>query len=162
MLMNMFKQKKQNYSDRDIVAPGTGRLFPVTQVSDEVFSKELMGQTIAFALDDPYVVAPANGTLEVLFPTGHAFAVRMKDGTGILVHIGVDTVNLNGKEFQVLVKQGTAICAGERIVKVDWDMIRKSGYDASTMLVVTENPGTEKLHFIAEGIVNAGEIINRQ
>lgn len=108
------------------------------EINDPMFAEEMMGQTIGFILSDGEVVAPATGRLEVLFPTGHAFALRMNDGTRLLIHIGIDTVNLKGKGFKVLKKQGDRVKAGEIVVKVDLDTVKQAGYDAITMLIVTE------------------------
>lgn len=108
------------------------------EINDPMFAEEMMGQTIGFILSDGEVVAPAIGRLEVLFPTGHAFALRMNDGTRLLIHIGIDTVNLKGKGFKVLKKQGDRVKAGEIVVKVDLDTVKQAGYDATTMLIVTE------------------------
>lgn len=93
-------------ADDAIIALGNGELIDVTTVSDAMFAEQVMGKTAAFKLTDKTVVSPVNGTVEVAFETGHAFAVRMKDGTGILVHIGIDTVSLNGKGFKMLAKVG--------------------------------------------------------
>lgn len=108
------------------------------EINDPMFAEEMMGQTIGFILSDGEVVAPATRRLEVLFPTGHAFALRMNDGTRLLIHIGIDTVNLKGKGFKVLKKQGDRVKAGEIVVKVDLDTVKQAGYDATTMLIVTE------------------------
>ena len=106
------------------------------EINDPMFAEEMMGQTIGFILSDGEVVAPATGRLEVLFTTGHAFALRMNDGTGLLVHIGIYTVNLKGKGFKVLKKQGERVKAGEAVVKVDLDTVKQAGYDTTTMLIV--------------------------
>jgi len=108
------------------------------------------------------IVAPANGDLEMVFETGHAFAVRMKDGTGLLVHIGVDTVNMKGQGFTVLKKQGDAVKAGEPIVKVDLKAVEAAGYSTQTMIVVTEPADESKpVSYIAFGPVRAGQVITK-
>lgn len=160
---SLFKQKEvQNFSDVDIVSLANAKMVAPTDINDPMFSEEMMGQTIGFILSDGEIVSPANGKLEALFPTGHAFAVRMKDGTGILVHIGINTVNLNGKGFKVLKKQGDEVKAGDTVVKVDLDTIKESGYDSMTVLIVTE-PATEgeKVNFIDFGDVKKGQVIRK-
>ena len=121
-----------------IVSLGKGELVDVTTVSDPMFAEQMMGKTIAFKLTDGTVCSPANGKVEVAFPTGHAFAIRMEDGTGLLVHIGVDTVSLDGKGFNMLVKVGDTVKAGQPCVKVDWSIVEKAELDTSTMLIITE------------------------
>lgn len=160
-LFNIFKKDNNlNIKETDIVSLGNGKMISPKEINDPMFAEEMMGQTIGFILSDGEVVAPATGTLEVLFPTGHAFALRMNDGTGLLVHIGIDTVNLKGKGFKVLKKQGDRVRAGETVVKVDLDTVKQAGYDATTMLIVTEpiHEG-EKINFINFGDVKKSQII---
>ncbi|MBN2920947.1 MAG: PTS glucose transporter subunit IIA [Lactobacillus sp.] len=160
-LFNIFKKDNNlNVKETDIVSLGNGKMISPKEINDPMFAEEMMGQTIGFILSDGEVVAPATGKLEVLFPTGHAFALRMNDGTGLLVHIGIDTVNLKGKGFKVLKKQGDRVRAGEAVVKVDLDTVKQAGYDATTMLIVTEpiHEG-EKINFIDFGDVKKSQII---
>ena len=160
-LFNIFKKDNNlNIKETDIVSLGNGKMIFPKEINDPMFAEEMMGQTIGFILSDGEVVAPATGKLEVLFPTGHAFALRMNDGTGLLVHIGIDTVNLKGKGFKVLKKQGDRVRAGEAVVKVDLDTVKQAGYDATTMLIVTEpiHEG-EKINFIDFGDVKKSQII---
>ena len=160
-LFNIFKKDNNlNIKETDIVSLGNGKMISPKEINDPMFAEEMMGQTIGFILSDGEVVAPATGELEVLFPTGHAFALRMNDGTGLLVHIGIDTVNLKGKGFKVLKKQGDRVRAGEAVVKVDLDTVKQAGYDATTMRIVTEpiHEG-EKINFIDFGDVKKSQII---
>lgn len=160
-LFNIFKKDNNpNVKETDIVSLENGKMISPKEINDPMFAEEMMGQTIGFILSDGEVVAPATGKLEVLFPTGHAFALRMNDGTGLLVHIGIDTVNLKGKGFKVLKKQGDRVRAGEAVVKVDLDTVKQAGYDATTMLIVTEpiHEG-EKINFIDFGDVKKSQII---
>ena len=125
-------------ADSDIVAVADGKFIGPKDMADPMFAEEAMGQTVAVEPVNGTIVSPANGVLESVFETGHAFTVRMKDGTGLLVHIGVDTVNLKGKGFAVLKKQGDAVKAGEPVVKADLSVIKAAGYSAQTMIVIAE------------------------
>lgn len=159
---NLLKKKEQNeYSDTDVVALANGIFCPPQEISDPVFSEEIMGQTVAFKLEDGMIVAPANGTIEMIYPTGHAFSLKMKDGTGILIHIGVDTVNMDGKGFKTLVSEGAIVKAGQPIVKVDLDTVRDAGYDSITMLIIAEPVKEKKLQFVAYGNVRQGQVISQ-
>ena len=161
-LFNRIKKENMKFKDTDIVSLGNGKMISPKEINDPLFSQEMMGQTIGFILSDGEVVAPANGKLEVLFPTGHAFALRMNDGTGILVHIGIDTVNLKGKGFRVLKKQGDKVRAGETVVKVDLDTVKQAGFDATTMLIITEPiKKDKKIDFIDFGDIRKSQIIAR-
>lgn len=162
--MGLFaRMKKQEPAHNDgIVAVVNGEMVAPETISDLTFAKELMGQTIGFVPTDGTIVSPCDGVVEVLFPTKHAFALRGKNGIGILVHIGIDTVNLNGEGFTALVSQGAKVCAGDPIVEVDLDKLRSAQLDPTTMLVITEpvRPGA-KLAFIDYGVVKRGQIITR-
>lgn len=154
------KQDTPKYKNTDIVAVVNGEMIPPSQISDSVFAEEVMGKTVGFLPSDGNIVSPVNGKVEVMFPTGHAFAVRMADGTGIMVHIGVDTVELNGKGFKTLVKQDATVSAGQKIVEVDLDAVKAAGLDTVTMLIITE-PVKEQYDYIDYGSVTQGQIINK-
>ena len=148
-------------ADDAIIALGNGELIDVTTVSDAMFAEQVMGKTAAFKLTDKTVVSPVNGTVEVAFETGHAFAVRMKDGTGILVHIGIDTVSLNGKGFKMLAKVGQEVKAGQPMVEVNWNTVNNAGLDASTMLIITEPVEGKDYNFIDPQTVSDYQQINK-
>lgn len=147
------------HADNEIVAVVNGELIPASQIKDEAFATELMGQTVAVEPTDGLVASPANGTIEMIFDTGHAFAVRMKDGTGILIHIGIDTVSMKGQGFKVLKKQGDLVKAGEPVIRADLAEIKKAGYSAQTMIVITEAVDDKKLEFTNFGKVTCGQTI---
>ena len=147
-----------NVSDDAIVALADGELIDIKTVPDPVFSEEMMGKSTAFkyAGDKVILCAPANGTLGVLFPTGHAYGIVTNEGLELLVHCGVDTVNANGDGFKVLgKKQGDTVKAGDPIVEVDLKKLRAT-YDMSTMLIVTNANGRE-IEFIEPGQVARGQ-----
>jgi glucose-specific phosphotransferase system IIA component len=157
---NLFRKKEEKvYEDSAVVAPVTGSVVKTADIPDPVFAQEMLGKTYAINPFGNKVVAPANGTLEVMFPTGHAFAVRMADGSGILVHIGIDTVNLKGKGFKALAKQGETVKAGQPIVQIDPELIKELGYNPITMLIVTENPTEREFVFSDATSVQEGDII---
>ncbi len=147
--------------DDVIVAAVNGTLIGPADIKDEMFSQQTMGQTIAIEPSDGTIASPVNGTIEMIFPTGHAFGLRMKDGTGLLVHIGVDTVNLKGQGFTVLKKQGDAVKAGEPVVRVDLEAIKGAGYSPQTIIVITEPVNEDELvSFIEFGqSVTRGDVI---
>lgn len=160
-LFSKFKKEEKVYNDTDIIALADAKIVPTAEIKDAVFAQEMLGQTIAFHLYNDVIVAPCNGTLEVMFPTGHAFAIRRTDGMGILVHIGIDTVKLKGKYFKTFAKQGDQVKAGQKLVKVDREMVKEAGFDVTTMLIITEpaNEG-ERVNFTCQGTVEKGQILN--
>lgn len=156
-LFSKFKKEEIEYSDTDIVAIADATLVPVNEIQDSVFSKELLGQTIAFELNDNTIVSPCNGVLEMMYPTGHAFAVRRKDGMGILVHVGINTVNLKGQGFKLYAKQGEKVKAGQKLLQIKREKIKEAGYDLTTMLIISEPINKDdKVEF---SCINTGSII---
>ena len=154
-----FRKKREEKESKEIVSPLNGKLFPIETVQDDVFAQQMMGQTIALEplKGKDTLLSPADGVLEVMYPTGHAYAVKMKNGMGLLIHIGIDTVELNGEGFTVLAKQGEKIKMGQPIVDVDFDTLKAKGFDVSVMLIVTQNPGGEPIAFKQNMTVNAME-----
>lgn len=140
-MLNFFKKT----NDNKIYAPVKGKCIDISNVNDEVFSKKMMGDGVAIIPIDNIIKAPADGKLTMLFDTGHAIGMKMDNGLEILIHIGIDTVNENGKGFEVLKKTGEYFKHGEPIVKIDLDYL-KSKYDMSTMVVVTNKEKVLKLN----------------
>lgn len=132
-----FNRKNIEYNNNEIIAPVTGKIIPNEQLNDAMFKEEMMGQTLAIrpSLDYLTIVAPCNGTLEVMFPTGHAFAIRLENGMGILVHVGINTVNLKGKGFKVLAHKDDTVKAGQPLLKVDFDYLKEQGCDYEVMMI---------------------------
>lgn len=147
--MVLFKRKQENFSDDEVLAVVDGNIVATETVSDPVFAQEMMGKTLVIEpeLKVQKVVSPVNGKVEVLYPSGHAFAIRMKDQTSILVHIGVDTARLGGKGFTPLTKQGANVHAGQPLLKVDFPLLKKSGYAVSVMTILVENPESRSISF---------------
>ena len=149
-------------ADDALVAFADGTLIGPDKMKDPMFAEGAMGQTIAIEPTSGTILSPANGTLEMIFETGHAFAVRMKDGTGLLVHIGVDTVNMKGEGFTPLKKQGEEVRAGEPVIRVNLKAVEAAGYSTQTMLVVTEPVNEDvPVSYIDFGPVSAGQIITK-
>ena len=165
-LFDVFKKKEEafeelNAADTDIVAPADGRLIDVSTVSDAMFAQKMLGESVAFTYegDKVTVCSPANGTLSDLFPTGHAFGMTMKDGTELLVHIGIDTVNAKGDGFRLMKKkQGDPVKAGDPIVEADLRKLSKK-YEMPVMLIVT-NSTEHPVSFAEPCDVTRGEKIN--
>lgn len=152
--------KPINVDDKTIVAMADGEIIDVKTLSDQMFADEIMGKTIAFKYHDDKVTlcSPANGTLSVLYPTGHAFGVTTNNGVSLLIHCGIDTVNARGEGFRLLKKkQGDNINAGEPIVEVDIKKL-SNDYDMSTMLIVTD-ANEKDLEFLNIQNVKRGETL---
>ena len=150
------------HADTELVAVVDGTQVPLASVSDETFASGMLGGGVAFEPEGDTVVSPCNGTISAIFPTGHAFGVTRPDGVECLVHIGINTVELNGKGFEVQkgATMGASVKAGQPIVKVDFDAVRKAGYDPVTMLIVTDTAGKD-ISFLPDGARTAGETIEQ-
>lgn len=121
-------------------SPLAGRVVPLNEVKDQVFSSGAMGKGIAIDPANGTLVAPADGTITTLFPTGHAIGLTTTDAVEILMHIGMDTVELEGKGFEIFVKQEDQVKKGDLLVKFDLSLIKEAGYSTVTPIVVTNTP----------------------
>ncbi len=120
----------------EIGAPVKGELIPISQVSDSTFAEEMLGKGVAVIPQEGKFYAPANGTLESLFPTGHAYSVSTEDGAEILVHIGFETVKLKGEHFTIHAEQGQKVKKGDLLVEVDLEAVKAAGYDVTTPMII--------------------------
>ena len=106
-------------------------------VSDPVFSKRMLGDGVAVEPSNSRIFSPVDGKIIMFFETKHAVGIRAEDGAELLLHIGIDTVELNGKPFKERVKIGDSVSRGDLLLEVDFPMIKKSGYDTTVMLIAT-------------------------
>lgn len=136
------KSEKKNDIDlkvkKEIIAsPLTGKVIPLSEVEDEAFSGELLGKGVGLKPADGKVYAPCNGTLTTLFPTKHALGITSDNGAEILIHLGLDTVKLNGEHFTAHASQGDKVKKGQLLVTVDLDAVAKAGFSMVTPVIIT-------------------------
>ncbi|WP_309501256.1 beta-glucoside-specific PTS transporter subunit IIABC [Lactobacillus paragasseri] len=143
----------------ELVSPLAGELLPLSEVKDEVFSSGAMGEGVAVEPSEGVLHAPADGKVVMTFPTGHAIGMKTSDGAEILMHIGMDTVNLQGHGFETLVAKGDEVKAGDELVKFDIDAIHAKGYVVMTPIVVTNSKDYEKITVVSQGNVKVGQEI---
>ncbi|WP_434578598.1 beta-glucoside-specific PTS transporter subunit IIABC [Thermoanaerobacterium thermosaccharolyticum] len=122
-----------------VVSPLKGEVKALSEIKDEAFSKGVLGKGVAIEPTEGRLVAPVDGTITTLFPTGHALGITSDKGTEILIHIGMDTVQLEGKYFHAKVKQGDNVKAGQVLIEFDIDAIKKEGYSLTTPIVITNS-----------------------
>jgi len=121
----------------EVGSPMSGETVALTTVNDKVFASEALGKGVAIVPTDGKVYAPFAGTVVTAFPTGHAFGIKSDSGVEVLIHLGIDTVQLNGKGFTTAVAQGDKVAAGDLLGAVDLDAVKAAGYDVTTMVVIT-------------------------
>ena len=126
-------------SKDEIVAPCDGTVKPLSEVNDDVFSQEIMGKGIAIEPSTGNLYAPCDGTITVCFPTGHAIGLKSKNGTEILMHVGIDTVNLQGKYFSPQIQVNEEVKKGQLLLTFDLDKIKEEGYDTTTPIIITNS-----------------------
>ncbi|KAA6215662.1 glucose PTS transporter subunit IIA [Streptomyces filamentosus] len=120
-----------------LAAPVAGRVVDLDEVGDPVFASRALGEGVGIEPADGHVVAPVDGELAVVAETGHAFGIRTADGVEVLIHVGIDTVQMNGEGFDVRVRAGERVRAGDLLVEVDLDTVRAAEHPAVTLMTVT-------------------------
>lgn len=135
-MLNIFKKKVREVN---LVAPVSGQVVALSEVPDKVFASGMMGKGLAFNYDTDTVVAPCDGKITMIPNTLHAFGLVAENGAEILIHIGLDTVNLKGEGFKKLVEVGSKVKAGDPVIKFNRDLITSKGYNLITMLLVTNS-----------------------
>lgn len=129
-----------------IVAPVTGNVIPVNQVKDEAFASEAMGKGVGIQPENGKVYAPFDGSVDAVFPTGHLVGMSDVNGTQILIHIGIDTVKLEGRGFDLKVAQGDKVKKGDLLVEFDKNLLEKEGYDSTVMFIVSDPSKNVNVH----------------
>lgn len=120
-----------------LVSPLAGQVKPLSQATDPVFSSGVMGQGVVIEPSQGELVSPVNGTVTVLFPTKHAVGIVSEEGVEMLMHIGMDTVSLDGKGFKAHVEQGDKVVVGQQLISFDMDVIKKAGLVTETPVIIT-------------------------
>lgn len=123
-----------------ILSPMEGRVVNLSEVNDPTFSQEILGKGVAIIPEKGRVVAPADGILTVMFETRHAVSLTTQKGAEIIIHVGLDTVNLKGDHYTAYKKQGDRVKAGELLLEFDMEAIKEAGYDVITPIIVCNTP----------------------
>ena len=121
----------------EVVSPLAGQVKPLSQATDPVFSSGVMGQGVVIEPSQGELVSPVNGTVTVLFPTKHAVGIVSEEGVEMLMHIGMDTVSLDGKGFEAHVEQGDKVVVGQQLISFDMDVIKEAGLVTETPVIIT-------------------------
>ena len=119
-----------------IFAPVAGEALPLSKVSDPTFGDEILGKGVAIQPSEGKVFAPCNATVDMMFETGHAVSLVADCGAEILIHVGLDTVNLKGEHYHVVARNGDKVKKGDLLLEFDMDAIQAAGYDIITPVVI--------------------------
>lgn len=145
-------------SQEDVFAPIQGEVEPLSAVKDEAFASGSLGEGAAIVPSEGKVYAPFDGKVEMLFSTKHALGLTSEHGVELMIHVGIDTVNLNGQYFDAHVKTGDTIRKGDLLLSFDREAIRKAGYDITVPIVVT-NASDHKVKVQNTGSANHNTVM---
>lgn len=146
------KRLNSTFTKTEIGVPVKGRAVALEQVNDKAFSTSALGKGIAIQPEENMIHSPVEGEVVSLFPTNHAIGIKTSYGIEVLIHIGIDTVELEGKYFEAFIKQGDHIRLGDPLIRADFEQIAKEGYDTTVIMVITNTadyldvlPSTESI-----------------
>lgn len=145
--------------DEALLAPVSGKVIPLSEVRDEAFAGGILGQGAAVIPENGEICAPCDGVISVMYPTGHAVGIKSDIGAEILIHVGMDTVTLNGSCFDVQVKAGDHVKAGQLLVRANIEGIKKEGLDITTPVIVANTADYMQIKMAAEKSVKRGEVL---
>lgn len=140
-----------------IAAPVSGTVVPLEQVPDPTFAQGILGQGVAVEPAEGRITAPVDGTVDMMFDTGHAVSLTTKDGVELLIHVGIDTVQLKGAHYKACCKTGDSVKKGDLLIEFDPAAIRDAGYQLVTPVIVCNTDRFSGVHTAATGAVAAGD-----
>lgn len=152
--MSMLDFLKRSYR---LIAPISGRVMNITEVPDEIFANKMAGDGLAIEPTGDVVVAPADGTLSLIFRTNHAFGMVLDNGIEILIHIGLDTIALNGRGFERIAQEGQRVKTGDPIIKLDRELILNNECTLITPVLITNVDNIKYIEVNEGSLVEAGK-----
>ena len=160
-MFGFFKKKKDRTENNtlNLVAPVNGKTLPLSDVPDPVFAQKMAGDGIAIIPEDDIIAAPTDGELTLVFNTKHAFAITTSTGVELLVHVGLETVSLNGEGFEQLAEVGTTVKAGTPILKINRDFIKSKNLPLITPVLISNPDVLKSINPIENISTVAGETI---
>lgn len=142
-----------------LIAPATGKTIDLSQVPDQVFAEKMAGDGVAIEVTGDTIVAPADGEVTLIFKTKHAFAMTLENGLELLIHIGLETVSLDGEGFEQLVEQGTKVKAGTPLIKINRELILSKRLSLATPVLITNVDATKSITPVESGDAVAGKTV---
>ena len=144
-------------SDETVASPVNGEVKPLSEVEDDAFSSGALGQGIALVPSEGKVYAPVDGEVTTFFPTGHAIGLLSDGGAEILIHVGMDTVKLDGRGFTPRVSQGSRVKKGDLLLEFDLELIQKEGYSTVTPMIVTNTDDYTAVEPVRARLLHTGD-----
>ena len=144
-----------------IFTVAAGEVVAITEVNDAVFSQKMMGDGFAVNPSTDSVVSPIDGTVQNIFPTKHAIGLKTNDGIEVLVHMGIDTVELKGEGFEIFVEEGQKVIAGDKLAEMNLSTVKEAGKDTSIMVVFTNLTDDQTFELTETGDVTETAEIGR-
>ncbi|MCQ6272474.1 beta-glucoside-specific PTS transporter subunit IIABC [Pseudarthrobacter sp. R1] len=141
----------------EVLAPVAGQAVALADVQDKVFASGAMGKGLGIIPADGHIYSPISGSIKAAMKTGHAFGIKSEDGVEVLVHIGIDTVQLQGRGFESAVTRGQQVRAGDLLAVVDLDLVTEAGYDTTTLVMVTNTAQLAGVDPVAGGTLAQGD-----
>ena len=154
-----FLKKLFSKSTDTVCAPVAGEVLPLSKVNDPTFSEEILGKGVAIQPSVGKVVAPCDATVDMMFETGHAVSLVADFGAEILIHVGLDTVNLKGEHYTVVAKSGDKVKKGDLLMEFDMDAIKAAGYDIITPVIICNTADYDTFETHVGKTVAAGEAV---
>ena len=143
----------------EVLAPVTGQVVALKDVQDKVFASGAMGKGLGIIPSDGRIYSPITGTIKAAMKTGHAFGIKSDDGVEVLVHIGIDTVQMQGRGFEAKAARGQQVQVGDLLAVVDLNAIAEAGYDTTTLVVVTNTAQLASVNPVTEGTLTKGDAV---
>ncbi|MGV3097021.1 PTS sugar transporter subunit IIA [Staphylococcus borealis] len=157
MFKKLFGKGKEVNKEIEIYAPLTGEYINIEDIPDPVFAQKMMGEGFGINPTEGEVVSPIEGKVDNVFPTRHAIGLKADNGLEILVHIGLDTVQLDGQGFEILVSSGDTVQVGDPLLKFDLEYIKNNAKDVISPIIITNSDQTESIHVNDVKVVIKGE-----
>ena len=154
---NIVNEEENLKLEEVIYSPMIGQVKELSEVSDPTFGQELMGKGIAIEPKQGRVVSPVEGIVKAMVSTKHALALKSNDGVEVLIHVGIDTVNLEGRFFRAYVDQGFHVKVGDLLVEFNIEAIKNEGYDVITSVVVTNTEDYNIVNVIDKKVIKESE-----
>lgn len=146
-MFNFFKKENKDNKTVEIMSPVVGKCFNITEIPDEAFSSKMLGEGVGFESSEGVLYAPIYGEVLQIFPTKHALVIKTEEGLEILLHIGIETVNMKGEGFEAFVKKGDVVKTGDKLVTFDPQLIKKKAKSTIGPIVITNTNMIESVKF---------------